>query len=503
MNETPLRLPPRDTQVTGREKLQRRPRRWGVDAFAWLQEMGLGKTYSLIWDWVESGYPDLLVAAPAGSYRNWWSTRPGVTSEMDRFLTPELRERTLVQGYWAGMGVAARRELGAFLACRDRPRALFVNVEALSSTERARQLVQDFLGAGRGCMMVIDESTRIRSPDSKRTDWIVRAGKAAQARRIMTGFPTPKSPLNLFSQFEFLDWRILGYESYWSFRRRFAVMREMPLGVWENPRTGVIEERKTWIDVAYRHEDELQQAMEPYSFRALKRDHMALGKVYLPREVELTDEQTLAYRELEEQAFTELECGGLVTAKLKVSLVLRLHQITCGHAHTMTGEVRDLRSRRMTALLEVLEEQAGKVVVWCAYDDDVRLIYAALVEEYSEAAVARFWGGNASTRHNEEARWKGDAACRFMISTEGAGGVGNNWVQASLAVYYSNSYDLEHRAQSEDRIHRDGQVELSCTYVDLVVRGSVDERIVDVLRNKLDMAARVMGEDFKEWVRLR
>src|ERR1017187_3699558 len=265
-----MRLPPRDTQIMCREKLLQRPRRWGLDVFCFLQEMGLGKTYSLLWDWVESGYPDLLVIAPAGSYRNWWDTRPGVVSELDKFLMPDLRERLLVQGYWAGMGVGARRQVGEFLACRDRPRALFVNVEALSSTERARQLVKDFLAAGRGAMMVIDESTRIRTPDSKRTDWIIRAGKTAQARRIKTGFPAPKSPLNLFSQFEFLDWRILGFDSYWTFRMRYAVMKQVSMGVYPD-HTGTLKERKSWIDVAYRHEDELQAAMEPYSFRALKR----------------------------------------------------------------------------------------------------------------------------------------------------------------------------------------------------------------------------------------
>jgi hypothetical protein len=496
-----LRLPPRNVQILGREKLQRRPLRWGQDCFAWLQEMGLGKTYSVLWDWVESGIPDLLVIAPAGSYRNWWDTRPGVTSELDKFLLPELRERMLVQGYWAGMGVNARRRVGAFLEERERPRALFVNVEALSSTERARELVASFVGPG--CMTVIDESTRIRTPDSKRTDWIVRVSKAARARRIMTGFPTPKGPLNLFSQFEFLDWRILGFNSYWAFRMRYAVMKQISVGVMGDPRTGVIRERKAWIDVAYRNEEELQQAMEPYSFRALKRDHMSLGKLYQTREVELTDEQVRAYREMETQAFTELKDGEIVTAKMRMTLVMRLHQIVCGHAHAMTGEVVDLKSRRMDALMEVLEETSGKAVIWCAYADDVRLIGAALGKEYGPLAVARFWGGNAGTRHNDEARWKGDAACRWMVATEGAGGVGNNWTAAGTAIYYSNSYDLEHRVQSEDRIHRDGQTRTCCTYVDLVVPGSVDERIIDVLSRKLDMAARVMGEDFREWVSLK
>lgn len=496
-----LRLPPREVQILGREKLLRRPLRWGLDCFSWLQEMGLGKTYSVLWDWVESGLPDLLVIAPAGSYHNWWDTRPGVVSELDKFLLPELRERLLVQGYWAGMGAAARRGVDEFLACRDQPRALFVNVEALSATERARELVASFIGPG--CMMVIDESTRIRTPDSKRTDWIVRIGKAAQARRIMTGFPTPKGPLNLYSQFEFLDWRILGYQSYWTFRMRYAVMKQVATGVYPDPRTGEIKQRLSWIDVAYRHEEELQAALEPYSFRALKKDHMSLGKVYLTREVELTDEQVRAYRELETQAFTVLDGGEFVTAKLRVNLVMRLHQIVCGHAHSMDGAVVDLKSRRIAALLEILEEVSGKAVIWCAYGDDVRLIGEALEGEYGEGAVARFWGGNADTRHMDEARWKGDAACRWMVATEGAGGVGNNWTAAGTAVYYSNSYDLEHRVQSEDRIHRDGQTESACTYVDLIVRGSVDERIVEVLAAKMDMAARVMGEDFREWIRLR
>ena len=70
---------------------------------------------------------------------------------------------------------------------------------------------------------------------------------------------------------------------------------------------------------------------------------------------------------------------------------------------------------------------------------------------------------------------------------------------SSTVIYYSNTYNLEHRIQSEDRAHRIGQTN-KVTYVDLICRKTVDEKIVTSLINKKSIAANVLGDQWKDWI---
>ena len=79
------------------------------------------------------------------------------------------------------------------------------------------------------------------------------------------------------------------------------------------------------------------------------------------------------------------------------------------------------------------------------------------------------------------------------------GGYGLTLTAAHTVIYYSNTYDLEKRMQSEDRAHRIGQTN-KVTYIDLISEGTVDEKIVQSLRSKIDIASAVMGEDIKQWL---
>ena len=69
----------------------------------------------------------------------------------------------------------------------------------------------------------------------------------------------------------------------------------------------------------------------------------------------------------------------------------------------------------------------------------------------------------------------------------------------TTVIYFSNSYDLEIRLQSEDRAHRIGQKD-NVTYVDLVSPGTIDERILTALRDKINIAGNVLGESTKNWL---
>jgi hypothetical protein len=180
--------------------------------------------------------------------------------------------------------------------------------------------------------------------------------------------------------------------------------------------------------------------------------------------------------------------------------MIRLHQLLCGHTvDDETGEIRAVPSKRLHALLELISDHAGKAIIWATYDYSIREISAALTEVYGKDAVAQFWGGNANTRHLDEERFRKDPKCRFMVSTQFSGGLGNTWIEADLVVYYANSYDLEMRFQSEDRAHRGGQTK-SVTYIDLVCPNTVDNVIISALRKKIDLAATITGDNYKAWL---
>jgi SNF2 family DNA or RNA helicase len=266
-----------------------------------------------------------------------------------------------------------------------------------------------------------------------------------------------------------------------------------------------LERAKVYVQMvpivkSYKNLDELHAKIAPYSYRVTKDECLDLApKIYMTRDVELTDEQRRMYDEMRRTATAELD-GQHVVARAVVTKMLRQQQILCGHATDESGRVLRVKSNRIEQLLEVLDEHEGKAIVWSTWRPEIEDIVAAIQREYdSREIVAQFHGGNASTRGDEERRFLSDPACRFMVSSQATGGFGNTWIVADLVVYSSNNHDLELRDQSEDRAHRKGQTR-SVTYVDLVAQGTVDEKIISCLRRKIDLAAQINGDNYREWL---
>lgn len=496
----PPRLPAYAHQAECLERMRGKP-------YALLMETGAGKSKPILDEYGEDcdttgGLWDLFIVAPAGCYMNWAVDKnEGQPSEFRRHLSPELFRNLQVSVWRSGMGVQSKKALRAFLDCTDQPRALVMNVEALSSVKAARAAAAEFLARGRATMAV-DEATRIKSHKSERTKNVTALGKLAKKRRILTGLVVPNSPLDLYSQFYFLDPRILGHWSFFTFRARYAIMRDMPVGEWfTDPRTQQPTRRTAKVVVAYRNEGELNALIAGYSYRVLKKDCLDLPeKIYAPpHSVELTAEQHRIYEEIKENATAELESGAWVSATEVMTQMLRLQQVLCGFVKDENGEEHAVPSNRLKVLLEILEDHAGKAIIWTRFDRCVREIGVALAQCYGEEAVALFWGANRAHRHLEEQRFLSDPKCRFMVSTPASGGYGNTWTCATLSIYHDNDFDLEHRVQSEDRNHRVGQHN-PVTYADLIVQGTIDEKVVVKLRAKIDVAAAIMGDGPRAWI---
>lgn len=457
-------------------------------AFGIFAEMGCGKS-KIVLDELGEAYnagtiTRALVVAGKGSYADWINEH-----------LPTHCAVPYVAHLWRGGSAKEQRELNTWLATPDAAqgalRVLVVNVEACGSSLKAQQLVEHFVRNGR-CAIVVDESSKIKNPTALRTKFLCKVGRRSPLKRIMTGSPVTKNPLDLYGQFQFLGEGLLGYRNFNAFRARYVLLNKI---VVNNRLVDVVATPCIPLNI-----DELESRVAQHSYRILKKDCLDLPpKVYERVTVELTNEQERMLEELKRWATTQLETGEYVSGSNAVSLMLRAHQIICGHTVDESGVVHAVPNNRLAALENALEETSGKVIIWCAYRHDVDTVLAMLGRVYGRGAAVRYDGTvPAAQRDVAKERFQhGDA--RFFVGTLSTGAYGLTLTASNTTFYYSNSYDLELRLQSEDRNHRIGQGS-SVTYVDLVCPGTIDDKILQALRNKQNIAERIMGDDPRNWL---
>ena len=196
------------------------------------------------------------------------------------------------------------------------------------------------------------------------------------------------------------------------------------------------------------------------------------------------------------------EQGGKVMSSMSaLTTLLRLHQITCGTFKADDGTITPIKNNRLTALMDCLEETDGKVIIWATYREDIKNIVESLKKAYGDASTVEYHGGVDSTLRQDNIALfqQKNGPTRYFVGNPSTGGYGITLTAANTVIYYSNSYDLEKRLQSEDRAHRIGQTG-SVTYIDLVAEKTIDERIIKSLRNKINIANEIMGEDITDWI---
>jgi len=362
-----------------------------------------------------------------------------------------------------------------------------MNVEALS-TKKGVLFAEKFINSHQ-TLMAIDESTTIKNPDAKRTKAIVSLGLNAKYRRILTGSPVTKSPLDLYKQCEFLDPWLLGHSSYYAFRTRYAIMR-----------IANFNGRSVNIVVGYRNLSELADKLKSFSYRVLKDDCLDLPpKTFMKRIIQLTPDQRKIYTQMKQMALAEMN-GKMITTATVLTQLMRLQQITCGHFKADDGTIQEIDNNRMKELMDLLDEIEGKTVIWAHWQSDVKDIIKAVVEEYEEGCCVDYYGLTPQNERQENInKFQNDPKVRFFIGTPATGGYGITLTGASNMIYYSNGYDLEKRQQSEARIDRIGQKK-PMTYIDILAEDTIDEKIVKCLRKKVNIATEIMGEELKAWI---
>jgi SNF2 family DNA or RNA helicase len=457
---------------------------WDKKVFAYFMEMGTGKSKVLIDNMsilYDKGHINgALIIAPKGVYKNWFD------SEIPTHM-PDHIEKTMV--LWeSSAGKSKEKELNTLFKSSFDLHVLIMNVEALS-TKKGKQFAEKFLNCHK-TLMAIDESTTIKNPGAIRTKTIIGLGKHVLYKRILTGSPVTKSPLDLYTQCWFLDPWLLDQQSYYSFRTRYALTRKIN-----------VSGRQVEIVVGYRNLGELSEKLKPFSHRVLKDDCLDLPpKTYMKRTIQLSEEQNKVYRQMKDIALATLN-GKMTTTHNVITQLMRLHQITCGHFKSDDGTTQTLKSNRLDELMDVLSEMEGKAVIWAHYRYDIEVIVEAIKKEYGDKSVVTYYGDTSTDDRQKAIKLIQDpkSEVRFIVGTPQTGGYGITLTGASTMIYYSNGYDLEKRQQSEARIDRIGQTK-NMTYIDIIAENTVDEKIVKALRNKINIASEVLGEELKEWI---
>ena len=457
---------------------------WEKPYFAYFMEMGTGKSKVLI-DNIAMLYDKgkingALIIAPKGVIGTWYKDQiPG--------HMPDHVEYKAVM-WQANINIKQQKKLDTLFETGEDLHILVMNVESFS-TKKGIEFAYKFLSC-HNTMMTIDESTTIKNPDAKRTKNICKLGPHAKYRRILTGSPITKSPLDLYKQCDFLAPELLGHSSYYSFRTRYAIMKTANFGG-----------RSVQIVVGYRNLPELTDMLKAFSYRVLKDECLDLPKkTFMKRIVKLTKEQEHAYKQMSQLALAQFQ-GKLMTTATVMTQLMRLHQITCGHFTADDGTIKDLKNNRSDELSDLLNEVHGKVVIWAHYQYDVETIVERIKKEHGDNSVVTYYGLTPQDQRQDNIKKFQDkeGPVRFLVGTTATGGYGITLTAASTMIYYSNGYDLEKRQQSEARIDRIGQ-ESPMTYIDLLAENTIDDRIVVALRKKVNIASQIMGEELKDWI---
>jgi hypothetical protein len=244
----------------------------------------------------------------------------------------------------------------------------------------------------------------------------------------------------------------------------------------------------------YKNVERIAERIAPYSFRVKLEDCFDMPPSdYSFWDVELTTQQDHAYQEMRNFFSSEANNGAIVSASTIIVQMLRLHQILCGHTKDETGEIVSYPENRTKELLKILDDYDGKAIIWASYDENVKSISEGITKHFGKGSLARFWGGNRASRETEELDFKTNPDCRFMVATPDAGGRGRTWDNADLVIYYSSRNNLDHRAQSEERAKNIGKTR-PISYIDMRVPGTVEDKIIEALRKKIDLAALVAND---------
>ena len=448
--------------------------------WAYFMEMGTGKTKvtidNIAYLYLQRKITAALIVAPKSVYTNWESE---IEVHMPDVLKYKIYKWNIdkPKDYYK---LNESKDLKIFL----------INVEALS-TKRGFEGCIDFLRKHKLNFVTIDESTTIKNRQAKRTRNILALAKLSYVRRILTGSPITKSPLDLYTQCQFLSPELLGFSSYLAFRNRYAEMTDIPVG----------SGRYISVPKYYKRLEELETKLKQFSTRIRKDECLDLKpKVRQKRYIELEGNSKKIYDRLRTSALAIVE-DSTISFSNKLTEIIKLHQVCNGFTKNDDGEVMQLHTQKIKALDEILEETDGKVIIWANYIYNIKELIKFLEDKYGKESVVSIYGDiDVQKRKEAVQKIQTNDKVRFLVGNPTTGGFGLTLTAVNTVIYFSNNYNLEVRKQSEDRAHRMGQ-KGTVVYIDIVAKDTLDEAIMKSLTSKGQIAAKTLGEeDLRDWL---
>lgn len=454
------------------------------DASFWalFAEQGLGKTKMTIdtADYLYStGKIDrVLIIAPNGVHTNWISREIPKHSHFNRW-----------RHAWRGMTTKKEeREFAVLLdGYEDYGLSWFaMNIESLRS-KRGQNYAERFVN--KKTLLVVDESTVIKNPKAQQTKVVTELGKSAGYRRILSGTPIVQNPMDIWSQAKFLSDDALPYRSFVAFKAKYAIEVQQKM-----------QNRVFNQIVGFQNLESLREEVKEWSTRLLKKDCLDLpDKIYSIRDVPFNKEQQRLYEEMLHLQIASLESsersGETITARNVMTALNKLQQILCGFILNEEGQAQIVPTNRFKTLLEIIEDTDEQMIIWTHHRYSVAQIIDVLNEKYPGQAVGYYGDIKSQTRHSFVDMFQaGDV--RFLVANAAAS-KGLTLTNGTTNVYFTNSYNLETRLQSEDRAHRIGTTK-GVNYIDLITPNTVDEKILNRLRQKADLSEAIIETGWRE-----
>lgn len=378
---------------------------------------------------------------------------------------------------------------------------LLMNEEAFS-TSRGVAVATAFLKAHQA-LWVVDESTSIANHKAQRTKNILKMRTLAPYRRILTGTPSTKSPLDLWAQMYFLDPGILGFSNFYGFRNRYAT-----LGGFKG------KEVVGYIDI-----DLIQSKLSRHSDRVLRSDIRDMPpKLYQKATVPLTPQQEKIYAEFKAEMLAEWENTDREHRRLEVRSILaqmlRLQQVVGGFVPS-EDEDGDVPYRapepipggnpRLDALVGYAQasDDGTKIVIFARFRAEIQAIVERLRGTFGEQSVVEFHGGVKPAEKDAAKRaFKDpDSPVRFFVANQRSARMGLDLSVAKLVLWYSNSFDFLDRIQGEDRTETVKSESESTMHVDIISSAPIDRTVLQSLRDKKKISDLVTGDEpLSNWI---
>lgn len=447
-------------------------------AFAFFMEQRTGKT-KVVLDTTDILYEQgeidaLLVWAPNGVHINW------ATEEIPKHLQTDAHVVV-----WRSDANAAERKL---LASINEPRkqltVLLMNMEAMAS-KRGVDFARAFLQA-HNALAVFDEGHNIKTPGAVRTKNTIAVARLAKYRRLLTGTPVTQGLEDLYSQFQFLDEQILGYTSFYAYKNRFCVQREANFGNSARP---------VRIIVGYQNVEELQRRVDGYSYDVRRKDCFDLPeRMYVKNTVDMTKQQALHYTQLRDELVT-LISNREITTPLAITKTLRLRQVLSGFMTFDDGTWEPLQGAnpKLDALIAELETRTQPTIIWSVFRPELITLSKAL-------GVPAYFGDTEPRERTRMVQAFQAGDMKYFVANPASAGAGLELTAAPYTDRLSNSYSLAHRLQSDDRNQGVNQKHSTCIYTDYVVRNTIEEKILQALRDKRDVASTITKEEIVSWL---